>query len=158
MKFHTRLYMAVLTLALSHATYAQQASIDDFAFLQGYWAGTGLGGQSEEVWMPPVDGRMFGIFKQSQDGELIFTEYLEIVEADEGFVLRLKHFNPDFSGWEAKDEHVSFPLISVAKNKAVFGGLSYEITAPNALEIRLRMRDDDGEVSTELFQFTRAEL
>jgi len=108
--------------------------------------------------MPPADGRMFGIFKQSQNGELVFTEFMEIVETEQGFVVRLKHFNPDFSGWETKDEHVTFPFTSVAGKKAVFGSLSYEITAPNALEVRLRMRDDDGKISTEVFEFVRAEI
>ncbi|MEX0965133.1 MAG: DUF6265 family protein [Pseudohongiellaceae bacterium] len=50
--------------------------------------------------MPPVDGRMFGIFKQSNESELLFTEFMEIVEIEDGYILRLKHFNPDFSSWE----------------------------------------------------------
>ena len=122
---------------LSQLAAAQQAtvSITDFDFLQGYWQGTGFGGQSEEIWMPPVDGRMFGIFKQSQDAELVFTEFMEIVESEEGFILRLKHFNPDFSGWEEKDDSVVFKLTSVSENKAIFGGLSYEIVEPNALQV-----------------------
>lgn len=159
MRFYKQLCIAAFSLLFAQASNAQQSvTIEDFAFLQGYWTGTGFGGQSEEIWMPPVDGRMFGIFKQSQDGQLVFTEYMEIVEAEQGFVVRLKHFNPDFSGWETKDEHVTFPLTSVAGKKAVFSSLSYEITAPNTLEVRLRMRDDDGETFTEVFEFTRAEL
>lgn len=133
-------------------------SIEDFAFLQGYWDGTGFGGRSEEIWMPPVDGRMFGIFKQSDAGELVFTEFLEILEEADGFVLRLKHFNPDFSGWEEKDEHLTFKLTSVSGTKAVFGGLSYEIVRPGALQVKLNMRDDDGSSSVAVFDFLRGEL
>lgn len=133
-------------------------SIEDFAFLQGYWVGTGFGGDSEEIWMPPVDGRMLGIFKQSAGGELIFSEYMEIVKVDEAFQLRLKHFNPDFSGWEEKDDYVSFPFRSVTANKAVFGGLSYQITDSGGLHIELKMRQDDGSVNTEVFSFERRSL
>lgn len=159
MRFYKQLCIAAFSLLFAQASSAQQpVSIEDFAFLQGYWTGTGFGGKSEEIWMPPVDGRMFGIFKQSQDGELVFTEFMEIVETADGFVVRLKHFNPDFSGWEAKDEHVTFLFTSVAGKKAVFGSLSYEITAPNALEVRLRMRDDDGKTFTEVFEFVRSDL
>ena len=145
---------------LSQFATAQQAtvSITDFDFLQGYWQGTGFGGQSEEIWMPPVDGRMFGIFKQSQGAELVFTEFMEIVESEEGFILRLKHFNPDFSGWEEKDDSVVFRLTSVSENKAIFGGLSYEIVEPNALQVRLKMRSNDGSITTEVFDFSRFDL
>jgi len=155
-----RLYTFVFTFLLSQAAAAQQqvVSIEDFDFLQGYWQGTGFGGQSEEVWMPPIDGRMFGIFKQSQDGDLVFTEFMEIIESDDGFILRLKHFNPDFGGWEEKGDHVTFNLTSVTKGKAVFGGLSFEIFGSNALQIKLKMREDDGSRVTETFDFKRVEL
>ncbi len=155
-----RVTLFVLSFAVSHVLVAQSStvSIDDFAFLKGYWSGTGFGGHSEEVWMPPVDGRMFGVFKQSDSNELVFTEFMEIVESDGRFVLRLKHFNPDFSGWEEMNDHVTFKLSSVGHNKAVFGGLSYEIVAPNALQVKLNMRNDDGSTVTEVFDFTRVEL
>ncbi len=155
-----RLCTALFTVLLVQVSAAQQpsVSIEDFGFLQGYWQGTGFGGQSEEVWMPPVDGRMFGVFKQSQDSELIFTEFMEIVETEEGFILRLKHFNPDFSGWEEKDDNVTFKLTSVSENNAVFGGLSYEVIESNKLQVKLRMRNDDGSTVTEVFDFTRSQL
>ncbi len=155
-----RVFILISSMFLSHVSMAQvpTVKIEDFGFLQGYWSGTGFGGHSEETWMPPVDGRMFGIFKQSVKSELVFTEFMEIVETDSGFVLRLKHFNPDFSGWEEKNDHVTFELSSVSANKAVFGGLSYEIVAPNALQIRLKMRNDDGSTVTETFDLERIEL
>jgi len=108
--------------------------------------------------MPPADGRMFGIFKQSADSELIFTEYIEISAVDGKFVLRLKHFNPDFSGWEEKDDHVSFSLVSVSGNKAVFDGLSYELITPDQLRVELKLRQSDGSLNTEVSSFTRSAL
>lgn len=155
--------LSIVALALGSTnllTFAEDelVTIEDFAFLSGYWVGTGMGGDSEEVWMPPVDGRMLGIFKQSSDGELIFSEYMEIVAVENSFVLRLKHFNPDFSGWEEKDDYLTFPFREVEKDKAVFGGLSYELTAPNELRIELQMRGSDGSSSVEVFEFTRRPL
>lgn len=157
---YKRLCVFVFTLVLCQTTVAQQqtVSIEDFGFLQGYWQGTGFGGQSEEIWMPPIDGRMFGIFKQSQDGDLVFTEFMEIIESEDGFILRLKHFNPDFSGWEEKGDNVTFNLTSVSNDKAVFGSLSYEKVGPNALQIKLNMREDDGSRATETFDFKRSDL
>lgn len=160
MRSKKRSLVFLCTLLLSQLSAAQNpsVSIEDFGFLQGYWNGSGFGGHSEEMWMPPVDGRMFGIFKQSENNELVFTEFMEIVATDDSFVLRLKHFNPDLSGWEEKDDYVTFKLSAVSRNKAVFGGLSYEIVAPNSLQVKLQMRNDDGSTVTEVFDFTRAQL
>ena len=151
------LFIAFLLIPTAFAQ-ADKPSISDFAFLTGFWKGTGFGGVSEEMWMPSADGRMFGIFKQSADSELIFTEFIEISEVDGNFVLRLKHFNPDFSGWEEKDDHVTFSLVAVSGNKAVFGGLSYELITPDQLRVELKLRQSDGSLNTEVFSFTRGSL
>lgn len=143
--------------SFSSITYANEVSIDDFAFLAGYWQGEGFGGQSEEMWMPPSNGRMFGIFTQTNDGALVFSEYMEISESESGWAVRLKHFNPDFSGWEEKTDYVNFPFDSVSDNKAVFGGLSYEVTG-DKLTVSLRMRQSDGSLTTEYFYFDRVEI
>jgi hypothetical protein len=147
----------LLLIGVTTPLYAadRAVSIEDFAFLTGYWKGTGFGGVSEEVWMPPSDGRMFGIFKQSSNGELAFTELLEITELDGEFVLRLKHFNPDFSAWEEKNDYLTFKLQATAPNKAVFAGLSYELTDANSLRIELKLRQASGEMTTEVFSLTR---
>lgn len=136
---------------------ADEVTQADFAFLAGMWRGTGFGGHSEEIWMPPSNGRVFGIFTQSNDGELVFSEYMEITKQEEEWVLRLKHFNPDFSGWEEKTDYVTFHLRSVAKNEAVFGGLSYKVVGDD-LTVSLRLQQDDGSITTETFNFTRVEL
>lgn len=150
--------LLLLLPALPINGLAQQVTIEDFAFLTGYWKGTGLGGDVEEVWMPPVDGRMFGIFKLSGNGELTFTEYIEIVEQDGEFVLRLRHFNPDFSGWEAQDEHVTFKLESVAENQALFRGLTYKLSNDSELEVTVRLSYSDGSTVVEPLHFKRQPL
>lgn len=152
MKFLSALSFTLLT-AFAFTSNAQEvdASIDDFAFLTGYWEGQGMGGGSEEVWMPPSGGRMFGIFKQSNADGLIFTELMEITEFEGQFILRLKHFNPDFSGWETKSEHLTFTLTSISKNAAEFGGLRYKLVDSSQLLIELDMHQSSGEVVTEEF-------
>ena len=133
-------------------------SIEDFSFLTGYWSGEGFGGDTEEMWMPAVDGKMFGIFKQSSNNELVFSEFMEISEVDGRFQLRLKHFNPDFSGWEDSEEHVIFPLRSVASNTIIFDGLSYELTNANHLKIEVSIGQSDGSVATETFNLSRTDI
>lgn len=147
------LLLACLTLS-AQSLQAAEVTAQDFAFLAGMWRGEGFGGHSEEMWMPPSNGRVFGIFTQANDGDLVFTEYMEITEEASGWVLRLKHFNPDFSGWEEKNDYVTFRLESVTENKAVFGGLSYEVSG-DSLTVSLRLREDDGSITTEQFNFKR---
>ncbi|MCG8506809.1 MAG: DUF6265 family protein [Sphingomonadales bacterium] len=158
MKHATTKLIAILLFAPALGLAQDKVSIDDFAFLTGYWKGTGLGGEVEEVWMPPVDGRMFGIFKLSGDGELSFTEYMEITQQEGQWVVRLKHFNPDFSGWEEKDDHVTFHLDSVRENEALFGGLTYKVSNGNELEVTVRLNYSDGRTVVEPLNFVRQSL
>lgn len=150
--------LLLAALASTNNVVADETSIDDFAFLTGFWRGTGFGGESEEIWMPPAHGRMFGIFTQYSEGELVFSEYMEITQENGEFLLRLKHFNPDFSGWEEKTDYVTFKFESVEDNKAVFSGLSYQVSDNDTLTIALRMRRSDGNLTTEQFSFSRIEI
>ena len=159
MKRPMRLILLSALLWVPTALHADDgaASIEDFSFLSGYWSGEGFGGESEEMWMPAVDGKMFGIFKQSSDNELQFSEFMEISAVDGVFQLRLKHFNPDFSGWEDSDEHVIFPLQSISNGKIVFDGLSYELTGNTKLKIEVSIGQSDGEVTTATFNLSRGD-
>lgn len=164
MMLFRRIFLLSLMFSLSASLQADQhgshseVNIEDFGFLAGYWQGEGFGGVSEEMWIPPSGGRMFGIFKQSNDDALVFSEYMEIIEADGQFVLRLKHFNPDFSGWEERNDFVTFPLESVSAGKAVFSGLSYELVEADQLRIEVNLRQSDGNLSTEVFTLARKAL
>jgi hypothetical protein len=74
MKRKVLLGLLTSLLEIGNGSLADETNIDDFAFLAGF------GGQSEEVWMPPAHGRMFGIFSQYNDRELVFTEFIEITQ------------------------------------------------------------------------------
>lgn len=161
MRTLTTLLNVVSILLITHMpAHGQNAppTMADFDFLKGYWQGTGFGGRSEEIWMPAADGSMFGIFKQASDAGITFTEFMEITQVGENFVLRLKHFNPDFTGWEAQDEYVTFTLRSVAPNKAVFGGLTYTRIDSTNLRIELRLQESDGNVHTEVFDLVKVDI
>jgi hypothetical protein len=167
MNMRTSLLLVLFTFCIARPVVAQQeaetstqveARIEDFAFLTGYWVGEGFGGVSEEMWMPPVDGRMQGIYKHSSNSALMFSELLDISSEHGQIRLRLKHFNPDLTGWEEKNDHVTFPLESVAPNKATFRGLSYELVGKDQLRIELTLRESDGSTHVEVFNLTRRPL
>ena len=131
-----------------------KASLEDFAFLAGVWRGTGLGGEVEETWTEPLAGSIVGTFKLVRNGEPSFYELMVIAQRDETVDLRLKHFNADMTGWEEKDDYLTFSLVSVSENEANFGGLTYRLTEDDRLEVYLAMRSG-GETQEVAFEFER---
>ncbi len=128
--------MSVILVA-SNAVHAQEQleiqqtqeqaspSIDDFGWIAGHWGGEAMGGSFEETWNPPMGGTMMGMFKFVQNEQVSFHEILTIVNENDAWLLRLKHFDKKLVGWEEKDESVEFPLISLSDTEAIFDGLKF---------------------------------
>lgn len=122
-----------LTLAAPSAMAQTPASpIDAAAWMVGRWTGEGLGGQAEENWSAPHGGQMVGHFALIKDGAPVFYEIMLIDVQAGGLRLRVKHFNPDFVGWEEKDGWHSFEPVSAAPGDLQFKGL--------------RLRQENGEM------------
>ena len=102
------------------------AQVEQFNWLVGYWTGPGLGGDCEEVWMPAVDGHMVGTFRFWQNEKLVFSEFMNLVQEEGSVSLKLKHFNPDLTGWEEKEKWTTFRLVELGENIAYFHGLTIE--------------------------------
>jgi hypothetical protein len=138
---------------------APKATVDDFRWIVGHWAGTGLGGTSEEIWMPPAGGALPGAFRQVQDGKVTFYELLAFVEREGTVVLRLKHFNPDLTGWEEKGQVLEFPLLELTPTKAVFNAMTFTHDTTDAFRVSLRLRDrKTGELKEEIFEYRRVRI
>lgn len=131
------------TLALDDSTSMPRASIHDLAWLAGHWRGEFLAGVADEVWAPPSAGSMMGMFRLVQDSAVVFYELMTIVEEGGTLVLKLKHFNPDLSGWEEKDDHVAFSLVRLGERAAYFEGLTFKRVAGDVLRGYLAMRRGD---------------
>jgi hypothetical protein len=144
------------TLKLPKDTPGQAAEIGELAWLAGYWTGTGLGGETEEMWTPPSGDRMHGVFTLRENGKLNFHESMILVEKDGSLVLRLKHFDADFVGWEEKSDTVDFRLVKTGDNEAYFNGLTFRREGKQ-LTIYLAMRRGE-ELSEVEFKMTRTEL
>ncbi|MEM7314019.1 MAG: DUF6265 family protein [Planctomycetota bacterium] len=141
----TEAHLTKHTLKAQVEAKAASADLAQFRFLEGAWKGTGFGADCDEMWTAPAGGCMLGTFRMVKEGQLKFSEFCMIQkDADGGVVLRLKHFNPDFGGWEEKDKFVSFPLIRIEKNKAYFGGLTYAVESNGSLSIWVAMKKKDG--------------
>ena len=152
-----RSLLAALALLLTLSAFAETpASVDDMAWLAGRWTGTGLGGRCEEVWSPPDAGVMLGTFRLIRDGKPVFYEFLTVSVVEDRLVMRLKHFNPDMTGWETPEKFVEFKHVRTAGNTVEFEGLKFRRDDDDHLTITLRLRGKDGAVREEIFEMTRA--
>jgi hypothetical protein len=142
------------TLKLSAGKQSPAATIADMAWLAGHWVGDGLGGATEEVWSPPRNGVMMGMFRLFRGDKPIFYELLTLAEEKGSLTLRLKHFNADLTGWEEKDKTIDFPFITKADGVAHFDGLAWSPEGEDAMTIYLAIRRD-GNIREEKFHLRR---
>lgn len=160
MVFKLRMSGAVLALSLWVGSVggAREAtsSVDELAWLAGHWRGEGLGGECEEIWSAPMAGTMMGSFRLTKQGEVQFYELLVLTRDGDDIVMKVKHFTPEFVGWEEKEDAVTFVLEHVEPNRARFEGLTLERNG-DELDVTLRMRRNDGSVEQEPFHFRRYE-
>jgi hypothetical protein len=132
---------------------APPARISAAAWLAGDWTGQGLGGVSEEAWLPPAAGALAGVYRGSRGGQVTFYELMTVVEAGGTLAFRLKHFAPDLRGWEAPERAVEFPLVRVARSALYFDGLTYRCTE-EGLESWVVIGLSDGGTRPERFLYT----
>jgi hypothetical protein len=135
------------------------ARIAEVAWLQGYWTGEGLGGQVEDVWLPPKAGVLLGAFRlMKADGKPGFYELYAIEEVDDTLQFVVKHFNPDWVGWEEKDKALRIRLSRIAKDEIAFGRIVFRRTGPDSLVVDLGLRQKDGNVTSQSLSYTRKPL
>lgn len=131
------------TLKLDDPANMPEASIDDLAWLTGRWLGEGFGGILEETWNPPLGGTMVATFRLVSEGKPNFYEICLISPEGKSLTYKVKHFNPDMTGWEEKAEYVTFPLVKIEPNKVYFNGLTLEVNG-NTCTHYLAMKQKDG--------------
>jgi len=125
----------------------KMVSFDDFEWLVGFWEGEAFDGNFEEVWSPASGGSMCGTFKLMTNDGINFYEIFAITIDSTGPVLKLKHFNANLTGWEEKDEVVTFPFISAGDGELKFDGLIYRKKSEKTMQVILRMKNSDGKVT-----------
>ena len=98
---------------------------------------------------------MIGTFKHSKDGKPVFYEFMSFFEHGGSLVLRLKHFNPDLTGWEEKDKFVEFKFVAKKDGAMYFSGLTFMSDGKDSAKIYLAMRNKDGALREEVFNLKR---
>ncbi len=131
------------TYQLAKGEQRPTATIEDAGWLVGSWTGTAFGQSFEEVWNPPSAGTMVGFFKLYGDDGVAFYELL-LLSAEEGSLsLKVKHFNADFTAWEAKADYVDFRLVKKEDGALHFGGISFYRRGDDSIDGYIVMKNGD---------------
>lgn len=144
------------TLRLSPDQKSPAATIADMEWYAGRWTGSGLGGLNEEIWSPPRNGTMMGMYRMIKDGKPIFYELLLITEENGSLAIKLKHFHADLRGWEERDASVRFPLVAKRDGRIYFDGMTFERIGADRVKVYLAVEHKDGKVQEETFEYSRA--
>lgn len=155
---------ATAPLAAAHAAETRTAvpgvpspaaALADLSWMVGTWEGEGLGGIVHEVYSPPADGQMPGHFRSLKNGKAQFYELVMIAQVGATLEYRVKHFNPDMTGWEEKAQVVSFPLVAVEPDAWYFNGLTIRRTGPDSATHFVRIGNADGSSREAAFVYKR---
>lgn len=134
------------------------ANLDDLAWLEGIWIGKGIGGApATEVYSAPQGGQIVGHFTQTGDDGVSFYEILTIVPRGGSLVYRLKHFNADLEGWEAKgaDQAEEFALVAREGDAWYFDGLTLRKDGENGFVTAVRVERKEGPPGELVFRYIR---
>lgn len=140
---------AVLVFLVAAVLVSQQvgrqpegkAKLDQLKWLVGSWYGDGLGGRVEEHWSPAAGATMMGTFRLVVEEQLRVIEYVMITQEESRIVYRFKHFNSDFTTWEA-ERPLEFDLIGVSDREAVFHSSVPDQSSPRRITYRLSGEDE----------------
>ncbi len=143
------------TRSLTAGAASPPASLADVGWLAGRWVGEGLGATVEEVWLPPVGDAMTGVFRLVREGRVDFYEIVTLAEEEGSLVLSLKHFHPDLTGWEERDEVVRFPLVHHDADTWWFDGLTIQRAGPDDMRIWVALGREGDRPREALFAYRR---
>lgn len=108
----TRLVMiAVFAMSLAPAANSAGIDIEQLAWLAGCWTGGSNGRQTDEQWMKPAGGTMFGMSRTVASGKTVESEFLALRQNGPAIVYVAK---------PASQPEASFTLVSGDATHAQF--------------------------------------
>lgn len=128
--------------------------------LTGNWRGKIGDDIVDEYWSIMAANTLIGMFRWLKEGEVSFYEFVVIDNIDGKIRLKIKHFNPDLTGWEEKANYIHYVLRDISDSQVIFGSedptekgrLIYERQGEKKLTVILEMSKSDR---TLRFEFDR---
>jgi len=121
---------------------APALKIDAFAWFKGYWTGDGFGGTVETLMGPPRAAAMLGSFRHiKKDGKPGFYEICAVEEHEGSLRFVIKHFHPNWIGWEEKDHALQARLTRASKDEWTFGNMVLRRTGKDTAVMELTIYD-----------------
>ena len=131
------------------------AALQDLAWIAGQWAGKGISGPAREVYSPPMGGAIAGHFVQAKGDGIMFYEIITIAQVGPTITYRLKHFNPDLTGWEEKKEVREFRFVGREGDSWYFDGLTIRRVGPDEMHAIVNVRQEEGSAEELTFRYRR---
>jgi hypothetical protein len=98
-------------------------------------------------------------FRQTRaDGKPGFYEICGIEEHEGTLRFVIKHFHPNWIGWEEKDHALQAKLVRVGKDEWVFGNMTLRRTGRDTIAFEIVIAGRDGASRTEVLRFKRQRL
>jgi len=145
--------------ATAPAAAPPSVKIATLAWFKGYWVGEGFGGSVETLMGPPKAGVMLGSFRHiRKDGKPGFYEICAIEEFEGSLRFVIKHFHPNWLGWEEKDHALQAKLIRHSGDEWVFGNMTIKRTGKDSAVMELVIKSQDGGTRKEVLRFKRQAL
>lgn len=131
-----RLTTLMLTLCAAAARAQAPATVEQFQWLAGCWAAVGGEAGSNEHWMAPAGGTMFGIGRTVRGGATRQHEFMQLRDTPQGVV---------FMALPSGQTQASFPAERIGPRSAVFHNpthdfpqrVSYESPDDDTLNARI---------------------
>ena len=100
---------------------------------------------------------MQGMFQFVSEDKVQFRELFALRKSDAGvWELRLKHFDSAMTGWEDKEEMITFQLLEVTPNQAFFDGLTMKLEPSGILMVYVRTKDSQGQLEELEFKYKKS--
>lgn len=132
------------------------ATFKDAAWLQGQWGGEGLGAPVYESWLPVAGGAVVGAFVlEDGKGAVRVSEFRYLTEEGGSLRLRIKHFEPDFTAREGRNEAIDLPLVAVEPCALYFNRVTFRCDGEGRMLVAARIKSDSPEPQEVIFHYER---
>jgi hypothetical protein len=104
---------------------APALDLQSLQWMAGTWVGSIDGDRIEEHWSSSEGDTLMGMFRWLKGDDVYLYEFMLISKSELGVTLQIKHFRPDFVGWEEKDAAVTFYFQTLEDNTVTFDNGKY---------------------------------